>query len=148
MRTPLLPVVTLLLLLCSEVFASTDAAYIDAARETSTQTLDRELPAAPFEAWLRGLAGEGADIVWEVNDCGEQTGAAADAARDFPVCAEAETAIPERGVVHVRISVGTVQQGVAAERGLYAAYVQHANGQLEWFKTLSELASYVRSGAR
>jgi hypothetical protein len=148
MRTPPPLIVTLLLPLSLVAFASTEDAYIDAARETSAQTLDRELPAVPIETWLQGLAGEGAHIVWEVNDCGEQTGTAADATRDFPVCVEAETGIPERGVFHVRISVGTVQHGLVAERGLSAAYVQRANGQIEWFKTLSELAGYVRSGRR
>ena len=148
MRAPLLLVIPVVVLVGSAPPALTDDAYISAARETPARSLDRDLPAAPFEAWLRGLVGESGNIVWEVNDCGEQTGTAVDATRDLPVCAEAEAAIPERGVVHIRIGVGTVQQGLVAERGLYAVYVQHENGHIEWFKTLSELATYVQTGAR
>lgn len=77
--------------------------------------LDPKLPAVPFERWLIKEAGEGAQISWEVNDCGEQTGTAEDRDSDFPLCVEAEAHMRDKRVIVVSIAVGTYQRGIAGK---------------------------------
>ena len=61
--------------------------------------LDPKLPAITFERWLTNQSGEDAQISWEVNDCGEQTGAADDRDSDFPLCVEAEAHMRDKRVI-------------------------------------------------
>ncbi|MGB9105471.1 MAG: hypothetical protein WCC59_11990, partial [Terriglobales bacterium] len=77
--------------------------------------LDPKLPAIGFERWLIKEAGEGAEIRWEVNDCGEQTGTAEDRGSDFPLCVEAEAHMRDKRVIVVSIAVGTYQSGIAGK---------------------------------
>ncbi len=128
--------------------AAQDDVAISAARRTSAKALDRALPAVPFEEWLRSLAGREARIDWEVNDCGEATGTPADAERDLPLCAEASVAVAGRGMVHVRVAVGTVRRGVLAGRGLYGIWAEPSGGRVESFTRLRYLARWLRTGKR
>ena len=77
--------------------------------------LDPKLPAVPFERWLTKQAGAGAQIAWEVNDCGEQTGSPEDSQNDFPVCVEASATLADKRVIVVSIAVGTYQRGISGK---------------------------------
>ena len=68
--------------------------------------LDPKLPSIPFERWLIKEAGEGAQISWEVNDCGEQTGSPENQGSDFPMCVEADAHMRDKRVIVVSIAVG------------------------------------------
>src|SRR5271165_3689883 len=67
-----------------------DARLKRQVQEISVSQLDPALPPASFEKWLHAEAGADAEFHWEVNDCGEQTGTAADRGRDLPMCVEAQ----------------------------------------------------------
>jgi hypothetical protein len=92
-----------------------DRKMIDYAKAIPVSQLDPELPDTPFERWLIKEAGEGAQITWEVNDCGEQTGEAEDAERDFPVCVEADARLRDKRVIVVSIAVGTYEKGISGK---------------------------------
>jgi hypothetical protein len=77
--------------------------------------LDPKLPAVPFERWLTKQSGEGAQISWEVNDCGEQTGSPEDQGSDFPICVEATAHMRDKRVIVVSIAVGTYQHGISGK---------------------------------
>lgn len=69
---------------------------VDAAEQAIVRDMDSTLPETPFGTWLRSVVGEGADIGWSVNDCGEQVGdPEIDRARDIPMCAEARVRLED-----------------------------------------------------
>ena len=67
--------------------------------------LDRTLPSIPFERWLRTEAGPDAQYQWEVNDCGEQTGAPEQNASEIPTCVEADAWLKDGREIVVMIAV-------------------------------------------
>src|ERR1700686_2151911 len=68
----------------------TDQAAIQQAKRVLVSSLDSTLPKVSLEFFLNYESG-GADIRWEVNDCGEQTGnPATDRGTDTPICVEAD----------------------------------------------------------
>ncbi len=101
--------------------------------------LDPKLPAIPFERWLIKEAGEGAEISWEVNDCGEQTGTAEDRGSDFPLCVEAEAHMRDKRVIVVSIAVGTYQSGIAGKPVTWWITVGHDPYSDPPLKTLSDV---------
>jgi hypothetical protein len=103
--------------------------------------LDPKLPAIPFERWLIKEAGEGGQISWEVNDCGEQTGTAAEEDRDsdFPLCVEAEAHLRDKRVIVVSIAVGTYQHGITGKPATWWITVGHDPFSDPPLKTLSEV---------
>lgn len=89
-----------------------EAAVISKAKSTLVPRLERGLPRQPFAAWFQSLVGQKTPVSWSVNDCGEQTGTAADRGRDFPLCVEAR-AEPSAGFfVFVNIQYGTFKRGI------------------------------------
>jgi hypothetical protein len=92
-----------------------DRKMIDYAKAIPVSQLDAKLPATPFEKWLIKQAGEGAQITWEVNDCGEQTGSPEDADNDFPICVEADAHLRDKRVIVVSIAVGTYKKGITGK---------------------------------
>ena len=58
-------------------------------KAASVRKLDSALPAMSLEKWLRVEAGPGAQFHWEVNDCGEQSGAP-NAETQIPTCVEVD----------------------------------------------------------
>jgi len=85
----------LLLLLLSNPVASQISANetkaVEAAKKTSVHQIENSLPDKAFEQWLRELVGPNAQVVWNVNDCGEQTGdPSIDHARDIPLCVDSQ----------------------------------------------------------
>jgi hypothetical protein len=101
--------------------------------------LDPKLSAIPFERWLIKEAGEGAQISWEVNDCGEQTGNAEDRDSDFPLCVEAEARMRDKRVIVVSIAVGTYQRGITGKPATWWITVGHDPSSDPALKTLSDV---------
>lgn len=103
--------------------------------------LDPKLPSIPFERWLIKEAGEGAQISWEVNDCGEQTGTAEEqeSDSDFPMCVEAEAHMRDKRVIVVSIAVGTYQSGIAGKPVTWWITVGHDPYSDPPLKTLSDV---------
>jgi hypothetical protein len=98
-----------------------DARLIRQVREISVSQLDPALPPVSFEKWLHVEGGADAGFHWEVNDCGEQTGAAADRGREFPMCVEAQANMKDRRTIVVSIAVGTSKKGVVGKPTVYFA---------------------------
>jgi hypothetical protein len=101
--------------------------------------LDPKLPSIPFEQWLIKEAGEGAQISWEVNDCGEQTGTAEDQDTDFPMCVEAEARMRDKRVIVISIAVGTYQRGVYGKPVTWWITVGHDPSSDPPLQTLSDV---------
>jgi hypothetical protein len=101
--------------------------------------LDPKLSSIPFERWLIKEAGEGAQISWEVNDCGEQTGTAEDRDSDFPLCVEAEAHMRDKRVIVVSIAVGTYQRGITGKPATWWITVGHDPSSDPPLKTLSDV---------
>ncbi len=103
---------------------------IERARRVSAAFLDPALPASPFEQWFRRVLESPGPIVWEVNDCGEQTGdPAVDRARDLPICVEARGMHrPGPGAdgpsVVVQLVVGSERIGIAGAPRVRWIYIQ------------------------
>jgi hypothetical protein len=116
-----------------------DRKLIDYAKAIPVSQLDPKLPAIPFERWLIKQAGEGAQIAWEVNDCGEQTGTAEDGDHDFPACVEADAHLRDKRVIVVSIAVGTYKLGIAGKPVTWWITVGHDPYSDEPLKTLSEV---------
>jgi hypothetical protein len=105
--------------------------------------LDPKLPAIPFERWLIKQAGKGAQISWEVNDCGEQTGTPEEQEgdTDIPMCVEAEAQMRDQRVIVVGIAVGTYQRGISGKPATWWITVGPDPSQDEPLKTLSDVPS-------
>ncbi|MEX2649593.1 MAG: hypothetical protein WD673_11325 [Alphaproteobacteria bacterium] len=70
---------------------------IAAIQKTGAAQFDPSLPTVFLEVWLRHTLPRGAEVTWETNDCGEQTGdPVLDAGREFPTCVGAHIDVPSR----------------------------------------------------
>jgi len=116
------------------------------AKRISVLQLDRGLADKPFGQWFRALVGDEAKINWDVNDCGEQTGAP-DIDRDFPSCVEARARLSNGREVAITIGVGTQNKGIAGLPSVYAAFVQDKTAVNE-VRKLGELAKALNENAR
>jgi len=123
-----------------------DAKAIESAKNTSIRQIENSLPDKPFEKWLGDLVGTRTRIVWEVNDCGEQSGnPAADKARDFPMCVSALVDLTANRKLDVQLVVGTFKSGVAAgPASFHHAAVVTSSGQIEFIKSLSRLPEAIK----
>jgi hypothetical protein len=130
------------LLGCRAAFA--EDAFVTAARNLSVRRLESGLPDMTLERWMRKLAAHNTGVQWESNDCGEQTGTAADTARDVPVCAQASAEAVNGGVLSVSVVLGTLNRGISGEPALFDATLTRRN-QTTTFRTLAALAKAVRS---
>lgn len=98
------------------------------AKSTPVSSLDNSLPKVSLEFFLNYESG-GADIRWEVNDCGEQTGnPARDRGADTPMCVEADFTKDQTDVA-VMVSVGTFQKGPSGKPTLFGVRVQGPGGR-------------------
>lgn len=74
-----------------------DDALIAAVRGTPAGAYAPGLAPAPLGDWLRRELPKGAVLLWETNDCGEQTGEPElDAGREFPTCVGLRIELPSR----------------------------------------------------
>lgn len=94
------------------------------------------MPRITLEYFLKSEAGRDAELTWEVNDCGEQTGNPADSGRDIPICVEADATLADGRVVSVAVAVGSARTGTQAVLRLFSVFV---NGARKPISRLSEI---------
>jgi len=133
----------LLALTATAALATTEAEFVRAGRRVSVHAIDSTLAPRRFDDWVRAVAGKGATIAWEANDCGEATGTAADTAYDMPVCVEAEARRPDGRVIHVAVGIGTGRAGIAGPPELWWAQVDSAGATRE-YRSLGALARALK----
>ena len=92
---------------------SIDAKVLDRIKNMTAFQLDQELPKQRLADWLGQLVGPTAKVLWGVNDCGEQTGSAADSARDMPFCVGAVADLLDGRKIQLLIYAGTLKRGLA-----------------------------------
>jgi hypothetical protein len=116
----------------------TEQAAIQHAKNTLVSSLDNSMPKVSLEFFLNYESG-GADIHWEVNDCGEQSGnPAADRGSDSPMCVEADFAKDQIGVT-VLVSVGTFKSGPSGTPALFNVTVQGPSGKIHTLRRFGDL---------
>jgi hypothetical protein len=139
--------IALLVFVALQISASTDDTRerraIRAGKHASVKVLDPMLPNVQFFTWFRSLVGSKARIVWEVNDCGEQTGSPGDDPDVIPMCAEATAELPGEKKVVVSIAVGTLRKGVFGKPALFWAIVEQG-GVMRDARKLSDLEKLLR----
>jgi hypothetical protein len=79
-----------------------NAEIIRRAKAVSASGIDPLLPDQPLGNWLNSTLGQ---ISWETNDCGKQNGAGPQ--DRVPVCANAETRLPDGLQLSIWIAVGS-----------------------------------------
>jgi ankyrin repeat protein len=94
-----------------------------------TSEIEAGRSAQPFEVWLKNLAGKGATLKWELNDCGEGTGGPADQERDMPLCVAVDAKLPDGRWLYVSLGVANASDekrahlpGGAGIRDVFAGY--------------------------
>ena len=143
----------ILVVLAASILAESQAkrsveSTIAYAKRSDVSRLDSRLPRQRFDDWFRSVVGPLAEIRWEANDCGEQTGGKADKRRDLPVCAQAEALLSDGRKVVVTIAVGTMKKGLTRVRGgMYYSVVEQGD-KLDTIKRLGDLPEMLRSKAR
>lgn len=115
------------------------------AKQINVSQLDKRLPPQRFDEWFRDLVGRKAVVKWELNDCGEQTGSAADRKRDIPTCAQAEAELADGRKVVVMIAIGTVKKGLSGKPVIFDAFIRQGD-QYSTVKQLAELKKEIKGG--
>ncbi len=118
-----------------------DRRVIAAAKKVDVNTLEKQLPHAPFDEWLQKQVGATARIEWESNDCGEQDGV--NRAEDFPLCGEATVKLPAGGKLGVQLAVGSLRKGVHGKPAVWFLYFQDKNGHSGDPRRLSDLSKLL-----
>jgi hypothetical protein len=120
-----------------------EKAAIDHAKAALVSSLDDRLPKITLEYFL-AYESEGAEIHWEVNDCGEQSGNPdADRDRDFPMCVEADFDLHHRAVT-VSITIGTFKKGPSGNPALFSASITDPDGKAHPVQRLGDLPKELR----
>ncbi len=130
------------LILSGQARADDEAQTIAFARQLNVSQLDSALSPQRLDEWMKTLAGPKATVAWEVNDCGEQTGTAADLERDIPTCVQAETRLADNRTIVIMIAVGTVRKGLSGTPAVFHISVKR-NGKFSTEKRLSGLVGAV-----
>jgi hypothetical protein len=138
-----LPTAVVFLLSLPLAGQSLDERAIRFAKTIPVSRLEAGMPRQPFAAWFQKLVGPLAKVTWETNDCGEQTGSPADAQRDFPICAEAGTALADGRKVIVQIAVGTFQKGISGRPVVWWAAIDD-HGSTEHVRRLRDMAAALK----
>ncbi len=97
-------------------FTRAEKKIIDYAKGIDASKLDAKLPKQSLVAALEKALGRDTILMWEVNDCGEQSGYEADRRRDFPMCVGIDATLPVGRKVLVRIAVGTQKKAYEANQ--------------------------------
>lgn len=113
-----------------------DGKLIARVKSTLVSQLEAGMPRITLEYFLRSEAGQDAELIWEVNDCGEQTGNPADSGRDIPICVQADATQADGLVVSVMVAVGSVKTGTDVAPKLFSVFV---NGARKSISRLSEI---------
>jgi len=93
------------ILVSAKSYSSDDPALITQLKKLAVSKLDPALPAVRFDQWLRTEAGADARYQWEVNDCGEQTGAPGQNPDEIPTCVEADAWLKDGREIVIMIAV-------------------------------------------
>jgi hypothetical protein len=119
---------------------------IEKAKSADVHQLDASLPSEKFQVWLRSLVGD-RTIVWEISDCGEQSGnPEADKGRDFPLCVEVTVVLSEKRTLFVNLALGTFGTGISKDPAQFSfAVIREPNGSQTWIHMLSQLPAAVKS---
>lgn len=126
----------------------TEKDAIQHAKGASVHTLDARLSDVSLESFLK-QEGNGASIVWEVNDCGEQTGnPEADQGRDFPMCVEADMDLKDRRTVNILVVVGTFKKGLVGAPSLWSLTLSDASGHVRSVRRLGDLPAEIHGPKR
>ena len=113
-------------------------------RAIPASKLDLTLPKQPFDRWLYEAATP-AEVRWEANDCGEQSGnPEADRGRDFPLCVDATVTLGGGRVAIVTIAVGTFHKGISGPPKLMSVQIGTL-AHLETVNRLSDLPPRLRT---
>ena len=96
-----------------------------------------------FAEWFRQTVGEHSQISWDINDCGEQSGSAADRGRDFPMCVSANTQIVANLYVSVNIQFGSFKRGLATAKPVVRSINIGDELDSEWVENLIDLPDKV-----
>jgi TonB family protein len=121
------------------------AMAIAAAKQAVIEDVDPTVSSkTAFEDWLEALVGPSAEVTWEVNDCGEQTGdPATDAGRDIPLGVEARVTFPDRRVLSLSIMVGTWRTGVAGTPRFRFGILEDASGRTSPIDRLAQVSALL-----
>ena len=123
-----------------------DVKAIEAAKHTSLRQIDTSLPDKSFEKWLGDLFGSQTKIIWEVNDCGEQSGnPSLDKDRDSPICAEAQVLLKDARKLYVYLPAGTFKTGIrTGPDSFFFAVIVNPDGSQHWIKGLAEIPDAIK----
>jgi hypothetical protein len=101
---------------------------VELVRRIPVARLEAGLPRQTLVQWLTLAAGPNAKIIWEVTDCGEQTGNPdTDRGRDFPLCVDAVAALPGGRVAVVSVVMGSSRKGIAGPSKLRSVSIGRGN---------------------
>jgi hypothetical protein len=120
-----------------------ERAMVQRVKRMPASELQSNLPSEHFDHWLRRIVGRDAVTTWEVNDCGEQSGAKAGKDRDFPICVQAETRFHDGSLLVLMVAVGTAKKGMQGKPSLKDAFIER-NGKQTTLRDLSQLAESLR----
>jgi hypothetical protein len=130
----------------AQVPADLPSAAIAAAKQARVADLDPALPRdTSFDTWLAFVTGRSAaEVGWEANDCGEQSGdPARDRGRDFPLCAEARVTFDDGRVLTIALMVGTWRLGVAGAPAFRFGVLERPAGPPMQIDSLARLAAVI-----
>ncbi len=108
-------------LLFSQNQSPDETKLIALVKSTPVSKIDPALPAMRFDQWLRTEAGADARYEWEVNDCGEQTGAPGQNPSEIPTCVEADAWLKDGREMVIMIAV-TNSSDAPARRQSFTVY--------------------------
>ena len=110
-------------LLSAEDPSARETKLIALVKSTPVSKLDPALPAVRFDQWLRTEAGSDARYQWEVNDCGEQTGAPGQNPDEIPTCVEADAWLKDGREIVIMVAVPTSENaGASGQKQPLAVY--------------------------
>ncbi|MEW6213267.1 MAG: hypothetical protein AB1631_33530 [Acidobacteriota bacterium] len=117
------------------------------AKQALVSRLDPILPDQHLAEWLSQTVGPEAKIVWEVNDCGEQTGSRVQRGRDYPICVEARSELSGGRSIIIMIAVGTFNKGIWGQPAVKDCFIEN-KGQYQTIAHLSDLPKMLKSESK
>lgn len=111
---------------------------------TPAKDFDSALPKVRFERWLLDVVPPKTKLLWELNDCGEQTGdPAIDSQRDIPLCVETGGTLPDGRRFSIQIVIGTSQKAKLEKPALRSIIIE-LNKRLAEVKRLRDLPELLK----
>ncbi len=125
-----------------------EARVLTVVKGTPAKELDSALPKARFERWLLDVAGKDAELRWELNDCGEQTGdPAVDSQRDLPICAGVYGQLEGSRAFQILLAIGTQKKGIGGKPRIRSIIAQTGRRMVD-LKYLRDLPKALESERR